>query len=53
MAAPALPGRPRPLCRAIFEQGVRLDPTTVRSLGAIHLAAALDLATTSTIWSPR
>jgi len=28
---------------AIFEQAGRLDPTTLRSLDAIHLAAALDL----------
>lgn len=29
--------------RATFEQAGRLDPTTMRSLDAIHLAAALDL----------
>lgn len=28
---------------SIFEQAGRLDPTTLRSLDAIHLAAALDL----------
>ena len=28
---------------AVFEQAGRLDPPTLRSLDAIHLAAALDL----------
>lgn len=28
---------------AVFEQAARLSPTTLRSLDAIHLAAALDL----------
>jgi len=31
------------LSASLFEQAGRLDPTTLRSLDAIHLAAALDL----------
>jgi predicted nucleic acid-binding protein len=31
------------LSALVFEQAGRLDPTTLRSLDAIHLAAALDL----------